>query len=142
MEHWWVYQYYHAGMTIELLSWVFWVLLSVTLHELGHGWMAMRLGDQTPELTGHMTLNPLVHMGPFSLIVFVLTGIAWGTMPVDPTRFRMGRHGDALVSLAGPAVNLGLAVVCFVSLLAVMKFVPEGKALSNVAMCLLMGVVL
>ena len=86
------------------------VVISITLHELAHGWAAMRLGDDTPIHTGHMTGNPLVHMGPFSLAALFLCGIAWGQMPIDPTRLR-GRHGDCLVALAGPAANLLLAAV-------------------------------
>ena len=50
-----------------------------------------------------MTWNPIVHMGWLSLGVFALIGIAWGAMPVNPSRFR-GRHGDALVTAAGPAM--------------------------------------
>jgi Zn-dependent protease len=63
-----------------------------------------------------MTLNPFVHMGQASLIMFALFGIAWGGMPVNPNRLR-GRHGDAIVSLAGPLMNLllcGLSLVGFV----------------------------
>lgn len=91
-----------------LLGWCVVVIGSITLHELAHGWAAVRLGDQTPVITGHMTWNPLVHMGGLSLIVFAAIGIAWGAMPIDPSRLR-GRHGVALVTLAGPAMNLALA---------------------------------
>ncbi|MFV1959536.1 MAG: site-2 protease family protein, partial [Planctomycetota bacterium] len=84
------------------------VVASVTLHELGHAYAAIAQGDPTPRLAGRLTLDPLVHMGPTSLLVLVLVGIAWGQTPVDPTRFR-SRYGDALVSFAGPLVNLVLA---------------------------------
>ena len=81
------------------------VVISICLHELGHGFAAIALGDRTPEETGHITLNPLVHMGPISLAMLAIVGISWGAMPVDPTRLR-GRYAEALVALAGPAVNL------------------------------------
>jgi len=58
-----------------------------------------------------MTLNPLVHMGGMSLLMFAICGIAWGAMPVDPSRFRSYRWGDFLVSAAGPAVNVLLALL-------------------------------
>ena len=90
---------------------VFWVIFSICCHELGHGYAAIHKGDDTPIQTGHMTWNPLVHMGMFSLIMFAVVGISWGAMPVDPTRLR-GRHADAFVSAAGPAVNLGLFAIC------------------------------
>lgn len=96
-----------------LVSWIVWVIGSITLHELGHGWAALRQGDRTPVVTGHMTWNPIVHMGVPSLIMFAVVGIAWGAMPVDPTRFRH-KYGDLLVSLAGPMMNFSLAVVAIV----------------------------
>lgn len=93
-----------------LVSWVVWVIFSITLHELGHGWAALRQGDRTPVVTGHMTWNPIVHMGVQSLIIFAVIGIAWGAMPVDPSRFR-SKYGDLLVSFAGPMINFSLAGV-------------------------------
>lgn len=116
---WWAAQLWQISPAL-LISWVFWVIASITLHELGHGWAAIRLGDHTPIHTGHMTVNPIVHMGPMSLIAFALLGFAWGSMPVDPSRLK-GRHADAIVSAAGPAMNIGLAVTCFLvaNLLAV-----------------------
>jgi len=101
---------------VALLSWIFWVLLSITLHELAHGWAAIWEGDLTPLETGHMSANPIVHMGGFSLIVFALVGIAWGMMPVAPWRFRHRRWGDAIVSAAGPLMNLAIAAVCLTTL--------------------------
>lgn len=92
------------------VSWVATVVVSVTLHELGHGYAAIAQGDETPRWSGHLTLDPLVHMGPYSLIALFVLGFAWGAMPVDPTRFR-GRYGEAIVAFAGPAVNLVLALL-------------------------------
>jgi len=91
------------------------VIVSITLHELAHGWMAIRLGDPTPRIQGRMTGNPLVHMGPFSLIALALVGIAWGQMPIDPTRLK-GRYAEAKVAFAGPAINLLLAFAALTSL--------------------------
>jgi Zn-dependent protease len=96
-----------------LASWIFWVIFSISLHELGHGWAAIRAGDNTPRETGHMTWNPIVHIGWFGLVAFAAFGLAWGAMPVNPSRFR-GRHADATVAFAGPGMNLSLAVVCIV----------------------------
>jgi Zn-dependent protease len=86
------------------------VVVSISIHELAHGIVAVWLGDRTPIETGHMTLNPAVHLGLFSVIALLLAGIAWGMMPVDTTRLR-GRYGDALVSVAGPASNALLALL-------------------------------
>ena len=88
------------------------VIISVTLHELAHGWAAMSQGDDTPERTGHLTLNPVVHMGWESIIFLCLAGIAWGKMPVNPYKFRWGKLSNILVSGAGPFSNLVIAILC------------------------------
>lgn len=116
MGGWWVADLANNGEYVQLISWIFWVIFSITLHELGHGWAALQQGDRTPEVTGHMTWNPWVHMGPISLLMFAIIGICWGLMPVDPSRFRDGRLGRAKVAAAGPAMNFGLALVCGVLL--------------------------
>lgn len=86
----------------------FTVIASVCVHELCHGLVAIWQGDRTPIESGHMTLNPMVHMGGMSLIMLLVAGIAWGAMPVDPRRMR-SRWSGALVALAGPASNLVMA---------------------------------
>ena len=86
------------------------VVISICLHELAHGFAAIWLGDRTPEETGHITMNPLVHMGPTSLVMLAVAGISWGQMPVDPTRLR-GRYAYAIVAVAGPLTNLALAFI-------------------------------
>ncbi|MEA5565162.1 site-2 protease family protein [Anabaena sp. UHCC 0399] len=92
------------------------VILSVTLHELAHGWAAMSQGDNTPQKTGHLTLNPVIHMGVESLIFLCLTGIAWGQMPVNPAKFRSPTLSNIIVSAAGPLSNLALGIL-FIALL-------------------------
>ncbi|MBD2676458.1 MULTISPECIES: site-2 protease family protein [Nostoc] len=87
------------------------VIFSITLHELAHGWAAMSQGDNTPQKTGHLTLNPVVHMGKESIIFLCLMGIAWGQMPVNPSKFRSPKLGNILVSAAGPLSNLTLGII-------------------------------
>jgi Zn-dependent protease len=86
------------------------VVVSVCLHELSHGVAAIALGDNTPVESGHMTLNPVVHMGVVSIVLLFLVGIAWGAMPVNPSRLR-GRYAPAVVAIAGPACNVVLAAI-------------------------------
>jgi Zn-dependent protease len=111
MEWWVAVRWNQPNGHVIVISWVFWVIGSIILHELSHGWAAIRAGDRTPIYSGHMTWNPLVHMGHMSLITFALLGIAWGAMPVNPSAFR-GRYDDAKVAGAGPAMNLAIAIVC------------------------------
>jgi Zn-dependent protease len=119
---WWLARTWSIDPMLAV-AWVLWVIASVVLHELGHGVAAIRCGDDTPRLTGHMTWNPLVHMGTWSLIMFALFGFTWGMMPVNPNRFR-GRYDDAKVAFAGPLVNLILFSACAV--LAVLWVVYAG----------------
>jgi Zn-dependent protease len=63
------------------------MILSICVHELAHGIVAIGQGDNTPSKAGHMTLNPIVHMGAESIVMLCLFGIAWGTMPVNPAKY-------------------------------------------------------
>lgn len=106
------------------------VVLSITLHELAHGVIAIWCGDDTPRATGHMTLNPLVHMGGMSLLMLAIGGIAWGMMPVDPSRLR-GKYSESLVALAGPVTNILLALLALVGLGLWIRFSPSAVYSSN-----------
>jgi Zn-dependent protease len=119
---WWMHDAYYTGGMVQVTSWIFWVVFSITLHELGHGWAALWQGDDTPRVTGHMTWNPLVHMGPWSLLMFALIGIAWGLMPTDPSKYRWRRKGRVVVALAGPAVNIGLAFLALTALAVWLRY--------------------
>ncbi|MBK7404776.1 MAG: site-2 protease family protein [Phycisphaerales bacterium] len=114
MNGWWVESVWNGpNGPVALTSWVLWVIVSIVLHELGHGFAAIRCGDRSPLESGHMTLNPVVHIPPMSLMAFALFGFCWGLMPVNPYRFR-GQHDEAIVAGAGPAVNLALFVLCII----------------------------
>ncbi|MFO0861829.1 MAG: site-2 protease family protein [Phycisphaerales bacterium] len=140
---WWVAQWYQIS-PILLYSWVLWVILSICLHELGHGWMAIRCGDNTPRALGHMTMNPMVHIPwPWAWVMFALFGFTWGLMPVSPDRFR-GRYDDAKVAAAGPAVNLILAVLCIAGSVGWLFIGPKtpDNVQQNVAVFLWTGVMI
>jgi Zn-dependent protease len=78
-------------------------------------WAALKQGDETPRLLGHVTWDPMVHMGPTSLFLAAIAGIAWGLTPVQPANFR-SRRGEAIVAAAGPIVNLLLALLALTAL--------------------------
>ena len=106
------------------------VIISIVLHELAHGWAAIWQGDDTPKMAGHMTADPMVHMGGMSLLMLALVGMAFGAMPVNPRNFR-SRFGDALVSAAGPAMNFLLAFAALTALAVWMRLggiADEGPA--------------
>jgi len=89
------------------------VLLAVTVHELAHGYAAFRLGDDTAKRAGRLTLNPIRHLDLMGTLVFFMTQmIGWAKpVPINPFNLRNPRRDMIWVSLAGPAANLGLAVL-------------------------------
>ena len=98
---------------------IFVVIFAICCHEYMHARVALWQGDSTAADAGHLTLNPLRQMGPMSLVMLAIIGIAWGQVPVNPSRMRH-RHSDALVSFAGPATNLVLAILfCIIAALII-----------------------
>lgn len=112
---------------VGFVSVVVTVIVSVTLHELGHAYAAISQGDDTPRQAGRLTLNPVAHMGILSVVMLLAVGIAWGSTPVNPARFR-SRHGDAWVSFAGPLVNLGLAFLGLTVLALWLRWGGDGSS--------------
>jgi Zn-dependent protease len=93
------------------------LLFGITLHEVAHGWVAKRLGDKTALMMGRLTLNPLKHIDPLgTILVPGLMMLAGGAIfgwakPVPVTWQNLGnpKRDMALVALAGPMANLGMA---------------------------------
>jgi Zn-dependent protease len=109
-------------------------IVAVSVHEFGHAFVADRLGDRIPRLQGRLTLSPMAHIDPLGTIILPLVGaflpgqvplLAWGkpvqTNPMSYTRKLSRRTGHMLVALAGPAMNLVLALVTSVVFIALGK---------------------
>lgn len=98
------------------------LLFSMVAHEYAHGYAALRQGDNTALMLGRLTWNPLKHIDPvmtliMPVVTFLTMGVAFGgakPVPVDPRNYRNYRSGDIIVSLAGVATNLVLAVILMV----------------------------
>lgn len=104
--------------TNELLSLVLTlpaVLIAITFHEFAHAFAADKLGDDTPRRQGRLTLNPLAHLDPVGSIMLVFAGFGWGKpVEINPRNFNRTismSKGEAIVSIAGPAMNLILAII-------------------------------
>ena len=116
------------------------LIFSIILHEVAHGYAANALGDPTAKLQGRLTLNPLPHIDPIGsvllpgLLVLTNAGILFGwakPVPYNPYNLRDQRWGEAIVSIAGVAVNLALAVLfAFIGRFAVDAGMGEFAALS------------
>ncbi|MBI1806944.1 MAG: site-2 protease family protein [Ignavibacteria bacterium] len=127
------------------------LLFSVVIHEISHGWMALRLGDTTARDLGRLTLNPVPHIDLvgsilvplFSLAVAGRVFIAWAKpVPVNPLNFTHYRRDDILVSIVGPLSNIVLAWICtgiFIVLLKVDSTVAYGHGLAEQAIHFLMS---
>lgn len=92
--------------------WVAAILVAITVHEFAHAWTSDRLGDPTARLQGRVSLNPLAHLDPLGTLMLVLFRFGWGKpVPFDPFNLRNPRRDAALISFAGPAADLILAVI-------------------------------
>jgi Zn-dependent protease len=88
------------------------LLFSLTVHEFAHAWTADKLGDSTPRLQGRVTLNPLAHLDPLGTILLLVTRFGWGKpVQFDPSNLANPLRDSALIALAGPATNLGIAAL-------------------------------
>ncbi len=88
------------------------LIISLTIHEFAHAFIADKLGDPTPRLQGRITLNPLAHLDPLGTLAMLFVGFGWGK-PVmfDPYNLKDPKRDAALIALAGPASNLILATL-------------------------------
>ncbi len=103
----------------RIVIWVLPVVFAITVHEVAHGWVARKYGDNTAFLLGRLTLNPIKHIDLFGtiilpgLLLISGTGFIFGwakPVPVDPRNFKRPLQDMAVVALAGPVSNLLMAV--------------------------------
>jgi len=104
---------------LELFS-VIVLILSATIHEYMHGFVANQLGDPTAKNMGRLTLNPVKHLDLFGSILLPLSLLLIGSpflfgwakpVPYNPNNLRDRKYGDAKVAMAGPLANLLMAVL-------------------------------
>lgn len=122
------------------------ILVSMTVHEAMHGFMAYYLGDDTAKLQGRLTLNPIKHIDPFLTILLpVLLAISGAPVfggakpvPFNPMRVRHGEWGAALVAVAGPLTNLFFAFISF-GLLVIFDTSPTLSSIFEIATVVNLG---
>ena len=108
-----------SNIIYDIAVWLVPLVIAIVFHEVAHGLVARRLGDPTAEQKGRLTLNPLRHVDPFGTIVLpMLLAIShapvfgWAKpVPVNYRRLNNPRRDMVLVALAGPGMNLLLALV-------------------------------
>ena len=128
------------------------VVLIITVHEFGHAWMASRCGDDTARLLGRVTLNPAAHIDPLGTVLLPLLAvflsasgnagvagfiIGWGKpVPVNIGNLRHRVRDDILVSMAGPAMNIVIALAAMllgrIALAAEMTLIVEATMMMTI----------
>ncbi len=105
------------------------VLVAITFHEFAHVFAASKLGDDTAKRQGRLNLNPLSHMDPIGTLMLLFAGFGWGKpVAVDPRNYSRKytvEQGEAIVSIAGPLMNILLAFVISLIIALVGRFAPE-----------------
>src|SRR4051812_10639647 len=107
------------NIVYQIAVWLVPLVIAIVFHEVAHGLVAKRLGDTTAERKGRLTLNPIKHIDPFGTVILpMLLAIShapvfgWAKpVPVNYKRLRNPRRDMVLVALAGPGMNLLLAVL-------------------------------
>lgn len=121
---------------IQIASLLFVVFCTMPVHEYAHAWMAVRLGDDTPRLSGRLTLRPMAHIDPLGAIMIFLVGFGYAKpVQVNIHNLKNGRKSFALVALAGPVSNLIMALIflfcqAIVNVIAIRAYMPEAVYLS------------
>ncbi len=103
----------------KIIIWAIPVIFAITVHEVAHGWVALKFGDRTAQMMGRLTLNPIKHIDPIGTIVIpavllVMGGFVFGwakPVPVTYQNLRSPKTDMAWVALAGPMSNLVMAVI-------------------------------
>ncbi len=111
-----------ANRIIDGLIFYVGLVILLTFHELAHGWVAWKCGDPTAKSLGRLSLNPLVHIDPIGTVLlplFMIFGpssmtrfaIGWAKpVPFNPANLRNRWRDEMLIAMAGPAMNLILAI--------------------------------
>ena len=116
----------NPGALFSLLLSIPGVLVAITFHEFAHGFVAYKLGDNTAKDEGRLSLNPLDHLDPIGTLMLLFAGFGWGkpvhVNPRNYTRKISMEKGEALVSSAGPIMNILLAIIFTLIYFAVKKY--------------------
>lgn len=128
---------------VEVSIWAIPMVLAFTVHEVTHGFVARRYGDDTAERLGRLTLNPLKHIDPIGTVVIPslalllnIPVIGWAKpVPVDQTKLRDPRADMAKVAAAGPASNLVQALLWGLLLAGLQRLTAGAEPSWLLAMC-------
>ena len=117
---------------LEIISAVIPSLICITLHELSHGLVAYKLGDDTAKRAGRLTLNPLKHLDPIGLLMMLTVHFGYAKpVPVNMYRFKDPKRGMAITALAGPVSNVVITIVFLLLYGALLPFLDGGSVVGE-----------
>jgi Zn-dependent protease len=124
------------NIVLRVATWLIPLVFAIVLHEISHGWVANAFGDPTARRLGRLSLNPLRHVDPIGTVVLPLVLAVSGApvfgwakpVPVVARRMRNPRLHMVLVALAGPGMNLLLALLTAFALALLRWLAPAGGA--------------
>ena len=103
---------YILGVLEQTLYMIPVILISLTVHEFSHGYVAYKLGDPTAKNAGRLTLNPLKHLDPVGTLMMIFAKIGWAKpVPIDIRYFKNPKKDIVKVGIAGPLSNIVLALI-------------------------------
>jgi len=117
----------------QIPLWVIAFMVSGGIHEFAHAWAAYKLGDDTAEQMGRLTLNPIPHIDPIGLLMLIISaamgfGFGWlKPVPVNPYNLRNPKRDMMLISLAGPVSNIIQAALFAGIFWLVIRYMPTSE---------------
>lgn len=122
-----------TNIIYTMTTWIIPLLLCVIIHEMAHGWVALKLGDETAKVMRRLTLNPKEHIDPMGsllvpgVLLLIHSPVLFGwakPVPVDYRNLRHPKRDMGLVAAAGPIANVLLAIA-FVLAFRIFKLLPD-----------------
>ena len=113
-----------ADLIFQIATWLIPLVIAIVFHEVSHGWVANAFGDPTARDLGRLSLNPVRHLDPIGTValplVLAVSGapvFGWAKpVPVVAAKLRHPRPQMMMVALAGPGINLALALLSAIAL--------------------------
>ena len=112
-----------TSLVAQVLSVLFVIICILPLHEFAHGFIAVKLGDNTPRYDKRLTLNPLASVDIMGSLALLLFGFGWAKpVQINPRNFKNPKRDMAIVAIAGPVSNLLAAFVGMCILMPILLF--------------------
>ena len=127
-----------ADLFFNIATWLIPLVVAIVLHEISHGWVANAFGDPTAKEKGRLSPNPVRHVDPIGTIglplLLAVSGapvFGWAKpVPVEASRMRNPRVHMMIVALAGPGMNLLLALIAAFALAVALPAAQGGGTMA------------